>query len=98
MEANLKALRNCQPDSPAMDRYQEVARLLTGNGLAVAEDGIAWIWNLCHAMNIRPLSEYGMKSGDFPALVSQARKAGSMKGNPVSLTDRELTDILEKSI
>jgi alcohol dehydrogenase class IV len=98
MEANLNALRNRQPDSPALDRYLEVARLLTGNGLAVAEDGIAWIWNLCHAMNIRSLSEYGMKSGDFHALVSQARKASSMKGNPVSLTDSELTDILEKSI
>lgn len=98
MEANLNALRNHQLDSPAMNRYRRVAQLLTGNGLAIVEDGIAWIWNLCHAMNIRPLSDYGLKSSDFPELVSQAQKASSMKGNPVSLTDDELTDILEKSI
>lgn len=98
MDANLNGLRSLQPDSPAMDRYHEVARLLTGDGSAVAEDGAAWVWNLCHAMNIRPLAEFGLKSDDFPMLVSQARKTSSMKGNPVSLTDGELTDILEKAI
>jgi alcohol dehydrogenase class IV len=98
MDANLNALRNRQPDSPALDRYLEVARLLTGTGSAVAEDGAAWVRNLCHAMNIRPLGEYGLKSNDFPELVSQARKSSSMRGNPVSLTDAELTDILEKAL
>ncbi|MCX6033789.1 MAG: iron-containing alcohol dehydrogenase [Chloroflexi bacterium] len=98
MEANLNSLHSLQSDSPAIDRYQEVARLLTGDGTADTEDGIAWVWNLCHAMNIRPLVEFGLKSDDFPVLVSQAQRASSMKGNPVSLTDGELTDMLEKAI
>jgi alcohol dehydrogenase class IV len=98
MDTNLKALRSRQPDSPVLDRYREIARLLTGDGSASAEDGLNWIWSLCHAINIRPLAEYGLKSGDFPELVSQARKASSMKGNPVTLTNGELMDILEKAI
>jgi alcohol dehydrogenase class IV len=98
MEANLNALQNREPDSPALPRYREVARLLTGEETASAADGAAWVWNLCCAMNIRPLSKYGLKSDEFPLLVSLAQKASSMKGNPVSLTDRELTEILEKSI
>jgi alcohol dehydrogenase class IV len=98
MDANLNALRGRQPDSPAMDRYRDVARLLTGDRLAVAEDGAAWVRNLCQAMYIRPLGEYGLKADNFPLLVSQTRKASSMKGNPVSLTDDELTGILELAI
>jgi alcohol dehydrogenase class IV len=98
MEANLNALHSLQPNSPAIGRYQEVARLLTGDGTADAEDGVAWVWNLCHAMNIRPLAEFGLKSDDFPVLIFQAQRASSMKGNPVSLTDVKLIDMLEKAI
>jgi alcohol dehydrogenase class IV len=98
MDANIKALSKRQPDSSALDRYHEVARLLTGDSSVVAEDGANWVWNLCREMNIRPLAEYGLQSDDFPMLVAQARKASSMKGNPIFLTNGELTNILEKAM
>lgn len=98
MEANLNSLSKRLPDSPALPRYHEVARFLTGDASAAGEDGTKWVLNLCREMNIRPLAEYGLKSDDFPVLIAQARNASSMKGNPVVLTDGELKAILEKAI
>ncbi len=98
MEINLRALRLRQPGSPAMDRYAEVARLLTGNADARAEDGAAWVRELSRQAGIRPLAEYGLKPDDFPTLVVQSQKASSMKGNPITLTDEELLQILQDSL
>jgi alcohol dehydrogenase class IV len=94
METNLQALRQRQPDSPALARYAEIGRLLTGDEKASADDGIVWIQHLCQDLDIRPLKEHEMKSEDFPALVDQSQKASSMKGNPVALKDSELMNIL----
>jgi alcohol dehydrogenase class IV len=94
MEANLQALRSRQPDSPALVRYDEVARLLTGNPAARAEEGIQHVQKLCAEMAIRPLREYGMRVEDLPTLVEQSQKASSMKGNPIPLTDEEIVQIL----
>ncbi len=98
METNLRALRQRQPDSPALARYVEISRLLTGRETASAEDGVVWIRELCQALDIRPLKEYGLNSEDFPALVEQSQKASSMRGNPVTLTDSELMAILIQAI
>jgi alcohol dehydrogenase class IV len=38
-----------------------------------------------------------LKERDFQTVVAKAQKSSSMKGNPVSLTDEELMDILKKS-
>ena len=98
IEVNLNSLRSLGPDSPALERYCEVARMVTGNVSATADDGVKWIQDLCHAMNIRPLAEFGLKTSFFPEIVAQAQKASSMKGNPVSLTEKELATILERAI
>jgi alcohol dehydrogenase class IV len=98
MDVNLKALHSRQPESPAIARFMKVACLLTGNRFASAEDGIVWVRNLCQDMDIRPLATYGLKVENFPMLISQARTASSMKGNPINLTDAELSEILERAI
>jgi alcohol dehydrogenase class IV len=98
METNINALRIRQPDSPALARYTEVARLLTGNKNATADDGITSTRELSQALNIRPLREYGMRSEDFSALVEQSQKASSMRGNPIALTDSELIKIFESAV
>jgi alcohol dehydrogenase class IV len=97
METNLHALRTRTPDSPAIQRYTEVACLLTGDATASAEDGTAWVREQCKTLNIRPLTEFGLVVDDFPVLVEQSQKANSMKGNPVRLTNTELLTILEEA-
>ncbi|HUU26530.1 MAG TPA: iron-containing alcohol dehydrogenase [archaeon] len=96
MEENLRALQRRAAGSPALARLDEIARLLTGTATAQAAESIAWVQGLCAAFNIPPLSEFGLKEQDFPALVAKSQKSSSMKGNPVALTDDELMEILKK--
>jgi len=98
MEANVRALQSRAPTSPTLRRYDEVARILTGKADATAADGVAWVQDLCAALAVPPLSRFGVTEADFPLVVAQAQKASSMKGNPLPLTDEELTEILRQAI
>lgn len=95
MAANLRALRERAPESPALIRYEEVARLLTGDPRATADDGVAWVDDRVTELDIPSLSAYGVTAGDFPSLVRQAAASSSMKANPVQLTTEEMEGILE---
>ena len=98
MEANVRALQSRAPNSPALARYDEVAQSLTGNATAAAADGAGWVRDVCAAMAVSPLSRFSLTQADFPAVVAQAQQASSMKGNPVQLTDQEVTDVLEQAM
>lgn len=97
MEANVLALQSRAADSPALTRYDQVAQLLTDQATAKASDGVKWVQCLCQILNVPPLTEFQLKEDDFPALVSNARNSSSMKGNPITLTDEELMEILKKA-
>src|SRR5205085_304592 len=43
VEANIRALRQRQPKSEALSRYDEIARLLTGEANSTADDGVEWL-------------------------------------------------------
>jgi alcohol dehydrogenase class IV len=98
MEINLEALRRRAPESRALGRYDEVARLLTGKPHASAADGIVWIAALCRRFEIPALSAYGVTAADVPLLARRAAEASSMKGNPISLTREELEEIIGRAI
>ena len=98
MEMNLRALRARAPQSDALRRYEEVARMLSGRGDATAEDGIAWTREICHELEIPPLKAYGIGEQDVPVLIAEAAKASSMKGNPLALTPEELSEVLAQAI
>lgn len=94
MSINLHALTQRQPDSPARARYDEIARILTGNSAAQAADGIRWVQTLAHDLAIPPLRAYGVTQAHVPDLVQKTAIASSTKGNPLALTEEELTEIL----
>lgn len=98
MESNVRALQSRAPESPALRRYDEVAQILTGNPATRAGDSIVWIQELCNVLKVAPLAAFGLRESDFPAVVEKAKNASSMKGNPITLTDAELTEILNKSM
>ena len=98
MAANVKSLQSRMPDSPSLARYDEVARILAGTSTAQAADGVEWVQDLCMELNVPPLSTFGIKEENFPLIVEKSRNASSMKGNPINLTDEELTEILRKAI
>jgi alcohol dehydrogenase class IV len=98
MEANIKALESRQPEHPALDRYREIAQILTGNQDAAAYDGVTWTSEVVNDLNIPRLSAYGMAPKDFPESVQKTQTASSFKGNPIVLNENELTGILEKAL
>ena len=98
LDVNLRALRARAPEHPAVGRFQELAARLTGRPDAAAEDGIAWVADLCRALGVPGLSRYGMTRADVPGLVPKARAASSMKANPIALTDVEIAEIAERAL
>ena len=97
IEANLKALKAREPGHPTLPRYAEIAQILTGDANATASDGVTWVSELVRDLNIPALSTYGMSHEHFPEAVERTMKASSFKGNPILLTEAELTGILEKA-
>lgn len=98
IQANLAALQARAPASPALARYEEVAQILTGKATAGAGDAVAWLAALCADLAVPSLSRFGLTAEVIPAVVAQAQKASSMKGNPILLTDRELVGILSMAL
>jgi alcohol dehydrogenase class IV len=95
---NVAALRARQAGSPALQRFEEVARLVTGRTQATAEDAIAWINDLCRVLEIPRLQTHGVTSAAAGEICEKAAKASSMKANPIELTKDELHEILERSM
>jgi alcohol dehydrogenase class IV len=98
MLVNVGALLERQPDSPSLRRYDEVARILTGDPGAEAADGVQWVRRLCDDLRVPTLAAYGIGPDDFPELVQKAAEASSMKPNPIVLTPAELKEILERAL
>ncbi len=96
--ANIQALGDRDAESPALAKYREVARIVTGNKNADPSEGLQWINDLSMQMFVPGLEDFGITEADFPEIVGKAKSASSMKGNPIQLTDEELTDILTDSL
>ncbi len=97
VEVNVRVLQRHNSQQYLL-RYDQVAQVLTGKSNAKAEEGIDWIHDLCDALDIPGLSDFGITEDHFPDLIASSKKASSMKGNPVNLTDEELTEILQKAV
>jgi len=94
MRVNIAALH----DSGRLPRYTAVARILTGRSGATAEDGAAWVADLCRDLEIQPLRAYGVRASDVPALADLAARASSMKANPIELTRAQLEELLTRAV
>ncbi len=98
MDANIKALQERQPENIALEKYIEIAQIVTGNKNAIAEDGVKWVSDLVDELKIPSLSTHGMNEFRMPEAVGKTLNASSTKGNPIALSARELMDVLEKSL
>ena len=95
---NASALAERAPGHPALARLPELAALLTGRSTATTGDALEWLDDLRHALAIPGLGTYGITEADVPGLVAGAKRASSMRANPIELTDAELTDILRRAL
>ena len=97
-EINVRALRTRMPNAVGLARYDEVARIVTGDASARAEDAAVWLRELVAELSVPGLASYGVKGGDIPRVVAAARQASSMQGNPIVLTDADLCEALGAAI
>ncbi len=98
VKTNLHALKARDPENPALDKYVEAALLITENPDASINALQIRIEQLCRQMQVPGLNAFGIDSSDIPAIVEKGKRAGSMKGNPIALTDEELAQILRESL
>lgn len=104
VSANIAALQRLEGETRdrMSARYATVGRAAfkkddLSEGIAIGSL-IAFTVELARELKIPPLSEFGLAESDIPEMVALARKASSMKFNPVALTDEELTWILRGGI
>jgi len=98
LEMNMKALRERKADSAALERYNELACILTQKSNANAKDAIAWVKNLCQILQVESLAHLGLNKTDLPAVVAKSQISSSMQGNPIRLTAEELMEVLHKAL
>ena len=98
MAANIRALRLRDEQSPALNRYDRIARICTGDEHESADAAVDWVRELIADLQIPRLGTYGIKSEHVDKLVEKATQASSMKANPITLTPDELAETLQQAL
>ena len=98
VSVNSRALAEREPYNPALARYMEIARQVTGDPGAAVANLTGVLEDLCAKLRIPGLREYGIREFDFDVLVEKGAAASSMKANPLTLTPQELRQILEMAL
>ncbi len=98
VEVNVRALRERDPASHALERYSQAARLLTGRREATIEDGVDWLRETVRSLGIPGLATLGVRRADLDEIVANTLTASSTRGNPITLTDAELREALTASL
>ena len=99
----MRTLRSAAPGSPtlnrpALDRYAEAAQLLTGQPGASVEDGLAWIGETLSLLGVPGLAVFGLGPGQAGDIAATAMTSSSMQGNPVPLTQGQLTAVVLEAL
>lgn len=98
---NIAAMQARDPNHPALAKYAEVGRLLTGrsemddSSACAALTGLLADWS--ERLQLPRLSRYGIGAEDFPLIVANSR-GSSMQTNPIVLTDAEVEAILDERL
>ncbi len=93
---NLRALRGRASPHPALTRYADVGRLMTGNGLPDTEAHTALVELLedwTRRLGLPRLGTFGVVETDVARIVANSR-GSSMKTNPIVLTDEEIAGLV----
>jgi alcohol dehydrogenase class IV len=96
IRVNWEALSRRAPGSPALARYREVFRIVSP-GDPTAEGAAAFLDGLRRSLGVPPLGAAGVRPADLEAVVEGSR-GGSMRANPIVLTDAELASILDQAL
>lgn len=97
-EINVQALADRDPQNPALAKYRQASQILCGRDDATTEDGVAWLRETVSLLGVRTLTEIGLPADRIAEAAQQGMVASSMKGNPIVLTEDEVTEIIKRSM
>lgn len=95
VDVNVRALR---ARGKSVDRFREVARILTGLPQAAADDAAIWLHSLCGMLEVRPLRHHGIGPEHVAELIEKAGRSSSMKGNCCALSREEMEEVIAPAI
>lgn len=102
MRANVAALESASRAHPVLRRYADIGRTVTSQvtlpDAAAIEAGIRHVAELTDRLGIPRLGPHGLTPAAIPELVALARRASSMRYNPVVLSDDALATILRQAM
>ena len=73
LRVNARALAARAPGGARPARLRELAAMLTGRADATVDDGIAWVAELCRALEVPGLARYGMTAEADPRAGARRR-------------------------
>jgi len=96
-QLNITTMQSREPNNPALGKYAEAGRLLTGEmsiSNEVALDALLTaLHQWCERLKMRRLGEYGVTQDDISRLVANSR-GNSMLTNPIVLSDEEIAGLI----
>lgn len=82
-----------------LERYVDVAKMVTGNSNATLKEGVLWVEALVSDLNVPSVSLLcGMKAAQIKEVCEATAVASSTKGNPIVLSVAELEEIMTKAL
>ncbi|MFZ1642549.1 MAG: iron-containing alcohol dehydrogenase [Candidatus Contendobacter sp.] len=98
---NLAALRERDPTNPTWRKYARASDLLHGRHYPSPEEShaalLALLDDWTERLALPQLNAYGIQERDFAHIVAHSR-GGSMKSNPLVLSDAEIADVLRQRL
>lgn len=85
-------------DSRLQERFQQAAGLLTGQPKADPQQAEALLRQMTKTLGIPSLRSFGLQEDHLCEMAEKASRASSMKGNPVSLPQEQLIEILREAL
>jgi alcohol dehydrogenase class IV len=102
MRANVDRLRAQAPaGSTALAKYARVGEVLAGpadSQDAAIEAAIRWVSELVRALAIPRLGTFGVQQDHLADLAARAKRASSMRYNPIELPHEVLVAVLEQAL
>ena len=102
IKANIQALRKLREGDAVLKKYAEIGQALAPNEGLREEGNIQACelitTDLARILDLPPLAQFGIAEADVLEMVQLAKRASSMRFNPVVLDDATLSYVLTKAI
>lgn len=95
IQVNWEAMLDREPSNPAIERYLDISQVV---GFSERDDDrnlTTWVNHLTEDLRIPRLVDMGLERADITEVIDQAKRASSMKANPIRLDEAEISRILE---